>query len=84
MTQPIEGRFILGGRGRNIWRNRKGFWPLAGARTPLQERAKVARASSCNINVGKPLVFLGFGQRARVDILKIRTDVFRGPTVRFV
>ena len=35
----------------------KGLWPLAGARTPLKERAKVARASSCNINVEKPLVF---------------------------
>ena len=35
----------------------KGWWPLAGARTPLKERAKVARASSCNINVEKPLVF---------------------------
>ena len=34
----------------------KGLWPLAGARTPLKERAKVARASSCNINVEKPLV----------------------------
>ena len=35
----------------------KGLWPLAGARRPLKERAKVARASSCNINVEKPLVF---------------------------
>ena len=34
----------------------KGLWPLAGARRPLKERAKVARASSCNINVEKPLV----------------------------
>ena len=50
----------------------------------MLEQEKVARASSCNINVGKPLVFLGFGQRARVEILKSRAGVFRGPTVRFV
>ena len=65
-THKIGGRFILGGRGRNLWRNRKGLWPLAGARTPLQERAKVARASSCNINVGKPLFFFRI-RTARAD-----------------
>ena len=54
----------------------KGLWPLAGARRPLKERAKVARASSCNINVEKPLVFVRFSKRARVEMLKIREGFF--------
>ena len=52
--------------------------------TALKERAKVARASTCDINVEKNNDFVRFRLRARVQILKIRAGFFRGPTVRFV
>ena len=35
----------------------------------MLEQEKVARASSCNINVEKTIGFVGFGQRARDEIL---------------